>query len=267
MAREYTLRISDAYPQPRPQHRLPESIRAAERQAPNHAHHLIQPRTMMNALTTSDPTSASTPNTSRYEAPAAIGRPRALDEVKLGQICSLVSAGFGLEKVARYVGCAASTIRREARRNREFGQQLRRASMASELEALRAIQRAAGTHWRAAAWLLKQTEPAGSLQQQGNARRIRRPVAQPWEPSEREQFISEIHGILARNVTDNALLCQLVQQVQQVDAQATALNRKPPTDPEEIPPTEHQPEASARPAGTSAQTTNFARLPDNLEQQ
>jgi hypothetical protein len=176
-------------------------------------------------------------------APTPIGRPRALDEIKLAQICSLISVGCGLEKAARYVGCAASTIRREARRNHEFAQQLRRASMASEMEAYRAIQRAASTHWRAAAWFINRTDTARPTRQPGNARRVRRRIARPWEPSERDQFISEVQSTIARTVTDNALLCQLVQQIQKLDAQTKSTDRKPTTRHAEIPSTQHQPEA------------------------
>ena len=177
---------------------------------------------------------ATTPAPITSAVRAALGRPRALDEVKLAQICSLISVGCGLEKAARYVGCAASTIRREARRNPEFDLQLRRASMASEMEAFRAIQRAASTHWRAAAWFINRTDTASSTRQPGNTRRVRRRIPRPWEPSERDQFISEVQSTLARTVTDNALLCQLVQRIQQIAARSKPADFNSPAAPPDV---------------------------------
>lgn len=86
------------------------------------------------------------------------GRPRALDETKLREICALVSAGSGIIGAARYVGCAASTIRREACRNPDFNERLRRASLAAELGPLNAIREAAKKYWRAGAWLLERMD-------------------------------------------------------------------------------------------------------------
>jgi len=88
-----------------------------------------------------------------------VGRPRVLDEVKRGEICALISVGCSLEAAARYVGCNPSTIRREAVRNDEFYKRLRNAEVAAEIKPLNALQRAAATHWRAAAWLLERTRP------------------------------------------------------------------------------------------------------------
>jgi IS30 family transposase len=90
---------------------------------------------------------------------ANIGRPRALDEVKRREVCALVSAGCGIPRAAEYVGCNASTIRREALRNADFHEDLRRAELASELEPLRLLRQKANTHWRAAAWLLERFNP------------------------------------------------------------------------------------------------------------
>jgi hypothetical protein len=87
------------------------------------------------------------------------GRPRALDEYKRREVCALVAAGCGIEGAARYVGVNPNTIRREAMRNPEFHEKLRNAELASQLEPLHAMRRAAATHWRAAAWLLERTNP------------------------------------------------------------------------------------------------------------
>jgi hypothetical protein len=87
-----------------------------------------------------------------------LGRPRALNEVKCREVCALISAGCGIERAARYVGCAANTVRREAQRNPEFNERLRRATLAAELGPLDALRQAANKHWRAAAWLLERTD-------------------------------------------------------------------------------------------------------------
>jgi IS30 family transposase len=124
--------------------------------------------------------------------PQPIGRPRALDEVKLREISALISAGCGLEGAARYVGCAASTIRREARRNPEFNEQLRRAHLAAELGPLNAMRNAAHTHWRAAAWLLERT----------NAQRFAKQNVRHVKPEHLQQFTEMIGNLLQQEVTD-----------------------------------------------------------------
>jgi hypothetical protein len=87
------------------------------------------------------------------------GRPRALDDGKRREICALISAGCGIETAAEYVGCCPTTIRREAFRNEDFGEEFRNAQIASRLKPLRALEKATATHWRAAAWLLERTDP------------------------------------------------------------------------------------------------------------
>ena len=87
------------------------------------------------------------------------GRPRVLDEVKRGEVCALISGGFSVRHAARYVGCSANTIQRELERNAEFQKAFRRSQMLVQLNPLRAMQLAAATHWRAAAWLLERMFP------------------------------------------------------------------------------------------------------------
>jgi hypothetical protein len=87
------------------------------------------------------------------------GRPRILDDVKRGQICALLSAGCGLNAAARYIGCSTVTIRREAIRNQAFRLELRESQVRAQLNPLRAMQNAAKTHWRAAAWMLERIDP------------------------------------------------------------------------------------------------------------
>ncbi len=90
---------------------------------------------------------------------AKAGRPRTLDDINQREVCALVTAGYSLVGAARYVGCTAKTIRREAERNPTFGDQLRRIQLAAQLEPLRALRRKATTHWRAVAWLLERIDP------------------------------------------------------------------------------------------------------------
>jgi hypothetical protein len=94
------------------------------------------------------------PNNSRPN-----GRPRVLDDVKRSEICALTSVGVSLRKTAGYVDCSVKTIRREAERNAQFGEQLRRAQMKAQLGPLHALHRASDTHWRAAAWFLERIYP------------------------------------------------------------------------------------------------------------
>ncbi len=87
------------------------------------------------------------------------GRPRALDETKRREICALLTAGAGIRQAARYVGCSASTIHREAARSEEFREQMRRAEATAQLAPLQSMRQAAQTHWRAAAWMLERSDP------------------------------------------------------------------------------------------------------------
>ncbi len=88
------------------------------------------------------------------------GRNRVLDEPKRREICALITVGCSFHAAARYVGCSRNTIRREAVRNEEFAEQLRLAEREARVRPVRTMQEAAGSHWRAAAWLLERTQPA-----------------------------------------------------------------------------------------------------------
>jgi tRNA-dihydrouridine synthase len=87
------------------------------------------------------------------------GRPPVLDETKCCEICAMISVGCTIQAAARYVGCSRNTIRREAARNPQFGEQLRRAEMQARIQPVRTLQDAAGRDWRAAAWLLERSQP------------------------------------------------------------------------------------------------------------
>jgi hypothetical protein len=90
------------------------------------------------------------------------GRSRgALDAMKKAAVVAVVSVGCTQRVAARYVGCAPSTIRNEARRDAEFAARLRRAREDAEIYYLKQIRSAAGKaqYWRAAAWALERTLP------------------------------------------------------------------------------------------------------------
>jgi hypothetical protein len=101
----------------------------------------------------------SSSNNANNNSKSRPGRPRALDHVKRREIIATVTAGFSIERAARYVDCAASTIRRECRRNPQFCRELRRAALTAELCPLQAVREAARKYWRAGAWLLERLDP------------------------------------------------------------------------------------------------------------
>jgi hypothetical protein len=171
-----------------------------------------------SALQTSEsPLTAPSPQSQvpSPQPPARTGRPRTLDETKLGEICALISAGCGLEWAARYVGCAASTIRREARRNRQFRDRLRRASMEAEIAPLRAVRRAAETHWRAGVWYLKQL----------HAQRATTIDVRYLKSQKLNEFANEVHHMLRSTIGDVDVLRNVLHRLQALVDKA---NSKPP---------------------------------------
>jgi hypothetical protein len=87
------------------------------------------------------------------------GRPPVLDKPRCAEICQLVAAGHSVATAARLIGCDARTIRRQARRDEDFGRQLRTAEVSARNDPLKMMQRAAHGSWRAAAWLLERADP------------------------------------------------------------------------------------------------------------
>lgn len=85
------------------------------------------------------------------------GRRRILNKTKCQEVCTLITAGCGIEDAARHVGCVPKTIFREARRNPDFGKSLQEAQTAAELTPLYAMRTAASQNWRAAAGPLDRT--------------------------------------------------------------------------------------------------------------
>lgn len=134
---------------------------------------------------------------------AQAGRPRALDEIKRREICALVAAGCGLEWASRYVGVSARTIRREALRDEDFHDQLRRAELSSQLNPLKALQNATGTHWRAAAWLLERTCPE----------RFAKPDLKRLDPADIQEIFAALFEEINQAIPDPRLCLQVYHRL------------------------------------------------------
>lgn len=138
------------------------------------------------------------------------GRPRALDDVKRREVVALISAGCGLEGAANYVGCAASTIRREAARNPQFNGELRRANLTAELNPLQAIREAARKYWRAGAWLLERMNPQRFAKQ--NVRYLK--------PEHLDEYVSILASILKEEVSDPETFRRIARRFDELAKQA-----------------------------------------------
>jgi Helix-turn-helix domain len=130
---------------------------------------------------------------------SASGRPRSLDDDKRRDICTLIAAGCGIQDAARYVGCSVSTIRRELARNREFRKRLRTSELNAQLEPLRAMRKAVGTHWRAAAWMLERTNP----------QRFARPNVKSYRADEVAVAISDLIDAATDQIQDPGVRLQV----------------------------------------------------------
>ena len=131
------------------------------------------------------------------------GRPRALDETKRREICALVTAGVGIHRAAQYVGCAHSTICREAQRDESFRQQLRRAKATRLLSPLQAMRQAAQTNWRAAAWMLERSDPEQFGRRQRNA----------FGAKELRMLADDLMRIFSKAISDPFLHEEVTEQV------------------------------------------------------
>jgi hypothetical protein len=123
--------------------------------------------------------------------------------------------------------------------------------MTSEMEALHAIQRAASTRWRAAAWLLNRAGTDDLLPKHGPIRRVAALKILPVEICEIERFATEMKTMVVRVVTDTTTMCDLHNRIDELLAAAKSRSRTAPdadpplaSDSEENTFTEHQPDAS-----------------------
>jgi hypothetical protein len=148
-------------------------------------------------------------------------RPRALDDAKCREICALVTAGCKIEVAAHYVGCTSITIRREARRNPTFMQQLRSAQINSRVLPLQALRQAAHTHWRAAAWFLERVHP----------HEFGRRVPDSVSPADLKDWATNWFRILVEEVTDVEVRNRLIKRYEQLEdnSRQQALASRDPT--------------------------------------
>ena len=87
-------------------------------------------------------------------------RQRHFNPAKRAQLIALVANGHALKDAAHLTGCSLRTLQREQARDPDFRQDLGRAELDERNAPLQHLQKAAATHWRAAAWLLERTDPA-----------------------------------------------------------------------------------------------------------
>jgi len=86
------------------------------------------------------------------------GRPRVLDPVLKGKVCSFVQMGLSYRQAAAEIGVAQSTISREIQRDPVFADQIDLAKRRGENQPYLQIIRAAQHSWRAASWLIRHKE-------------------------------------------------------------------------------------------------------------
>jgi hypothetical protein len=125
-----------------------------------------------------------------------LGRPRALDDTKRKIVCAIIAAGGTLDGAARYIGCARSTIEREKRRNLAFSKQLSEAEIEGATQPFQLLREAAGSSWRAAAWMLEQSYPERYARNMAPpskraSLRIRRQLFQLFATKLKEQFAKD----------------------------------------------------------------------------
>jgi hypothetical protein len=91
--------------------------------------------------------------------PAYPGRPREFTHKKREELINHIAQGASVEEAAQIVGVTLRTVQREAKHNEFFHHDLQLALHSAPPDPHVLMQRAARTHWRAAAWLLERTDP------------------------------------------------------------------------------------------------------------
>lgn len=120
------------------------------------------------------------------------GRPRKLSESKQNEVCALIHAGCTLAAAARYVDCSVLTLQREARRNPDFYEKLRKARYSNELSPIRTLRDAAAHDWRAAAWVLERTQPQHYSKRAANS----------FSPQEVAELLDRVCDIIRHETRD-----------------------------------------------------------------
>jgi hypothetical protein len=143
------------------------------------------------------------------------GRPRALDDNKQRDVCLMTTLGFTLENVARFIGCSASTIRRELRRNPAFLEKFRQAQLGCELGPLNTLRQAALTNWRAALLYLERMNPNAFVKK--NVRYITQEQLQLFT----EKIVTELTGN-HDSKTSRRVLGKMSAFIDRIDLEAEA---------------------------------------------
>jgi hypothetical protein len=120
------------------------------------------------------------------------GQPRALDAPKQKTVCSLVATGVSLRQAAHFVNCDPKTIRREAKRNDNFREELAKAKSEAGMQPLATLQRAANHNWRAALCFLEHLQP----------RRFARENARIITQREANRFATDLFEFIERVISN-----------------------------------------------------------------
>ena len=150
----------------------------------------------------------------------AVKRKIGLDETKRRKIIGVLMVGASRESAAKYVGCSATTIRNEIRRDAGFAEEVHSAEEASEVYFLQKIRAAADKqqYWRAAAWALERRCPnryaprgAKTLSEE-QVRRLISDLAsivipEIHDPKERRNIIGKVNRLVhALNLPDEEIV-------------------------------------------------------------
>jgi hypothetical protein len=117
-----------------------------------------------------------------------------LDAQKRSEVCAILAMGGTRATAAEYVGCHPDTIRRTARREPEFADQISQAQSRHEMFHLRSINAAAGDtrYWRAAAWALEHIYPDRYARKAGSI-----------SPEQIQLILQELAESLLKHLPDN----------------------------------------------------------------
>jgi hypothetical protein len=95
----------------------------------------------------------------RHDNAPPPGRPREFKYKMRQEVIHHVHHGATVEEAARIVGISLRTVQRAAKGDDDFHHDLHLALNHSQIDPEKLVQKAARTHWRAAAWLLERTRP------------------------------------------------------------------------------------------------------------
>jgi hypothetical protein len=132
-----------------------------------------------------------------------MARPRLLSDAKKHEIVAMLACGCTFESAARYACCSVLTIRREARRNAEFHEQLRQALIRAQVTPVNVLHDYARRDWRAAAWLLERTDPG----------RFSKRAAKTFTETEVVELVGRIYDTVRRQIDNKETRLKIKRQV------------------------------------------------------